>query len=160
MNLSRRGLLIGGGLLVAAPTIVRAASLMPIRGERLIVNDPPSLILPHNGRYILQGTKPVPCPDLLTWGRWLERFERHVGETFLSDGTRVSTVFLGLDHSFSRYEDGPHEPVLFETMVFGGPNNEEMYRYSTWEEAEVGHREMVAREQRRSITLIKKEDKP
>lgn len=52
----------------------------------------------------------------------------------------VSTVFLGLDH---QYGDGP--PLLFETMVFGGPLDHEMNRYSTWNEAEKGHQEMVER---------------
>lgn len=51
----------------------------------------------------------------------------------------VSTVFLGLDHSFG---EGP--PVLFETMVFGGKHNEEQWRYCTWDQAEVGHRQVVA----------------
>jgi hypothetical protein len=51
----------------------------------------------------------------------------------------VSTVFLGLDHSFG---GGP--PVLFETMVFGMPDGSEYQdRYHTWQEAEAGHREVV-----------------
>jgi hypothetical protein len=52
---------------------------------------------------------------------------------------RVSTVFLGIDHAW----EGP--PLLFETMVFGGPLDEEMERYSTWEEAERGHAVMARR---------------
>jgi hypothetical protein len=62
------------------------------------------------------------------------------------DGTGevvVSTVFLGLDHNFSMV--GP--PLLFETMVFGGPLNGECRRYATWVEAEAGHREVVAQAQ-------------
>ena len=51
-------------------------------------------------------------------------------------------VFLGLDHSFG---SGP--PLLFETMVFGGPLDEEMDRYTTWDEAEAGHKAMVKRVQ-------------
>jgi hypothetical protein len=47
---------------------------------------------------------------------------------------RVSTVFLGLDH---RWGDGP--PLLFETMVFGGPLNGNQERYSTWDAAAEGH---------------------
>lgn len=38
MSLSRRGLLTGLGAIIAAPAIVRAASLMPVRG---IVMDVP-----------------------------------------------------------------------------------------------------------------------
>ena len=51
----------------------------------------------------------------------------------------VSTVFLGIDHSF----DSDSEPILFETLVFGGDLDGEMQRYSTWKEAVKGHAEMV-----------------
>lgn len=47
----------------------------------------------------------------------------------------VSTVFLGCDHNWSG--EGP--PVLFETMVFGGPLDEEQVRYCTLAEARAGH---------------------
>lgn len=55
-------------------------------------------------------------------------------------GAYVSTVFLGLDHRF-----GQGEPLVFETMVFGGPLDQEQERYSTWDEAEAGHKAMVER---------------
>jgi len=51
------------------------------------------------------------------------------------DGVSVSTVFLGLDHSWG---DGP--PMLFETMIFGGEHDEDQWRYSTWGEAVAGHK--------------------
>jgi hypothetical protein len=52
----------------------------------------------------------------------------------------VSTVYLGLDHSFM---GGP--PMIFESMVFGpGASNDwDMRRYSTEEQAIKGHWEMV-----------------
>ena len=49
--------------------------------------------------------------------------------------SRVSTVFLCLDHRFDRR--GP--PIVFETMVFGGPMDSEQWRYCTLDEAKVGH---------------------
>lgn len=52
----------------------------------------------------------------------------------------VSTVFLGVDY---RMGNGPTQ--LFETMVFNGPLDREQARYSTWDEAEAGHRAMVER---------------
>lgn len=58
------------------------------------------------------------------------------------DGYRVSTVWLGIDHRFS--DKGL--PLLFETMVFHGDNyGNELYidRYSTWAEAEEGHKTAV-----------------
>jgi hypothetical protein len=51
----------------------------------------------------------------------------------------VSTVFLGIDHSFS--DDGP--PIIFETMIFGGPFDEYQWRYATWDEAAAGHKRLV-----------------
>lgn len=52
----------------------------------------------------------------------------------------VSTVFLGLDHNLM----GRGPPLVFETMVFGPYGGDEQWRYSTWEEAEAGHAEVVA----------------
>jgi hypothetical protein len=52
----------------------------------------------------------------------------------------VSTVFTGLDH---QWRDG--DPLLFETMIFGGPLDQEQDRYSTWEQAERGHADAVTR---------------
>jgi len=91
------------------------------------------------GRYVLDvdGRTPVEEPDLLAWGRWMETADRHVRETMQGDN-RVSTVFLGLDHQF-----GEGRPILFETMVFGGPHDGEQDRYSTWVEAAVGHERWV-----------------
>ena len=50
----------------------------------------------------------------------------------------VSTVFLPFDHSFS--DDG--NPILFETLVFGGEHDGYMLRYHTYEEAIRGHDEV------------------
>jgi hypothetical protein len=85
--------------------------------------------------YILDGKKAVPT-DLMTWGRWLEtvREGRVVARTGDRSLVQVSTVFLGLDHSFG---DGP--PMIFETMIFGGEHDQWQERCSTWEEAEAMH---------------------
>jgi len=83
--------------------------------------------------YILKGKKAVACDDLMTWAKWIETADRHVAEDTVR-GVRVSTVFLGIDL---------REPLLFETMIFEGPLDQEMDRYSTWEEAEVGHKAMI-----------------
>lgn len=69
------------------------------------------------------------------------RQDRVVAKTTLPNGKFVSTVFLTIDHQFG---EGP--PLLFETMLFpadGSLIEEEMDRYSTWEEATQGHRDMV-----------------
>jgi hypothetical protein len=89
--------------------------------------------------YILVDRLPV-AVDLLTWARWFEgNLEtRRIGDTKIGK-TRVSTVFLGLDHN---YWGG--DPLLFETMVFGGPLDSEMSRCATYAEAERQHAEAVA----------------
>lgn len=61
----------------------------------------------------------------------------------LPDGKFVSTVWLGLDYS---YFGEAHGPLIFETMVFpkrGEFGELDMDRYSTEEEALIGHAEMV-----------------
>jgi len=79
-------------------------------------------------------------PDLLKWAQWLETADRHVGKTKIGDA-EVSTVFLFIDHNFS----GEGSPILFETMVFGGPLGMEQERYETRAQAEAGHRMWVER---------------
>lgn len=91
-------------------------------------------------KYVLDGAgEPVEEPDALKWGNWFEDADRHVGCTPIGD-VKVSTVFLGLDHAFT---GGP--PVLWETMVFGGPLDGEQDRYTSRADAEHGHTEMVKR---------------
>ena len=100
------------------------------------------------GRYILDGHAPVAEPDLTKCAEWFETAKRTVANdtaTVTLSGknvgeVKVSTIFLGLDHSFG----GPR-PLLFETMVFGGPLDQECKRYSTWDEAVKGHELMKGR---------------
>jgi hypothetical protein len=88
--------------------------------------------------YILEGKTPVVEPDLLKWAEWFEKNDRYVEHTVLPGGVEVSTIFLGLDYSF-----GGGEPLLFETMIFGGDHNRYQRRYATWKQAEAGHQEAI-----------------
>lgn len=91
-----------------------------------------------HGRYILQDREPVECEDLHEWGAWISKVEnKRVLSTEIGD-VRVSTVFLGLDHSF-----GEGAPVLFETMIFGGEHDQYQDRYCSYDEAEKGHQEAI-----------------
>ena len=92
-----------------------------------------------SNKYILKGHKPVLCNDLMKWAEWYEKADRRVAKTTLSNGVEISTVFLGLDHSFSNKS----KPVLFETMIFGGKLDQGMERYSSWKSAENGHKQWV-----------------
>jgi hypothetical protein len=58
------------------------------------------------------------------------------------DTVRVSTVFLmGINHRWIDRTD----PLLFETMVFGGTMDQAQWRYSTWDQAEIGHQGVIER---------------
>ena len=76
--------------------------------------------------------------ELMEWARKFETRtdpdgEWRVGEDEIGE-VSVSTVWLGLDHSFG---NGP--PLIFETMIFGGEHDGEEWRYSTKEQALLGH---------------------
>lgn len=95
-------------------------------------------------KYILdENGNPVRCDELYTWGRWIENHSaRRVSlERFgIVRKSEVSTVFLGLDHRFG--DEGP--PILWETMVFGGPLDQERDRCSgSREQALAMHAQMV-----------------
>lgn len=92
-------------------------------------------------KYILEGKTPKKV-DLMTWAKWFETADRHVAQDFVGD-VKVSTVFLGIDHNM--LPGVGLSPTLFETMVFDGPLDGEMWRYCTWGEAEAGHKDMVER---------------
>lgn len=112
------------------------------------------------GWYILdERRQPKPVEDIKEWADWFETADRRVMSTRI--GCLVlSTIFLGLDHSFG---DGP--PILFESMIFfhdprrrgrrpslrwppstwrksknmGRSSFDFQRRYSTWNEALAGH---------------------
>lgn len=87
--------------------------------------------------YILEG-KVIKEATLMEWAQWMETpGVRRVDKTTYGD-VEVSTVFLGLDHRF--VDEG--EPILFETMIFGGELDEETDRCCTYAEAETMHKQM------------------
>jgi hypothetical protein len=104
--------------------------------------------------YKLIGKIPTPCFDPQEWARWFENSlpERVVAKTTVGP-VEVSTVFIGLDHSF-----GDNKPRLFETMCFGAEDymikfgkHKRLFRseldyqerYETWDEAEKGHQRAI-----------------
>ena len=79
----------------------------------------------------------------ISMDEWATRLsqEKRIAETTLPDGKLVSTVWLGLNH---RFGEGP--PLIFETMVFASKEDFadlECERYTTEEEAIVGHQRIV-----------------
>lgn len=66
----------------------------------------------------------------------------------LPDGRQVSTVWLGIDHSFGR-----GEMEIFETMVFApGFDPIDCRRYATEVAATLGHAEVLAEQLGRPLT--------
>jgi hypothetical protein len=64
---------------------------------------------------------PVACEDLLDWAAWFAV-------------SHEERVFLSIDHGF---HDG--DPVLWETLMFGGEYDLACDRYRSREDALVGH---------------------
>jgi len=81
-------------------------------------------------------------PDLTTWAKWYEASKdlRRVDRTNVTDDVEVSTVFLAVDHNHW----GGGQPILFETMIFGGEYDQHQWRYSTKVQAQAGHDQIVA----------------
>ncbi len=85
--------------------------------------------------YILDTEQNAIPVDITTWARWMQSADRVIQSSYVGD-VHISTVFLAYDHAFNRTS----EPVLFETMLFGGNHDQELFdRYSTYAEAEQGH---------------------
>ncbi len=62
---------------------------------------------------------------------------RTIGDDSL-EGQHISTVWRGLDRQVG---EGP--PLIFETMIFGGPHNGYCEHYPTEREALTGHQRTV-----------------
>jgi hypothetical protein len=83
--------------------------------------------------------------------KWIEEnpTKKQIGFDILEDENSneisVSTVFLGLDRSWNN-----KGLILWETMIFGGINDQYQERYNSYEDALEGHQ--------RAIDLIKKEN--
>jgi len=97
-------------------------------------------ILDHNG-------EPLEEPDVVKWGRWFESNNRTLALD-TRKGVQVSTVFLGIDHNFNE-----GEPILWETMIFGGTHDQYQARYATREEALAGHKRALAMVERANETI-------
>lgn len=98
-----------------------------------------------NKHWILENDK-LKEVDLITWATWLEnRDGKSIGRITKQtkiDKITISTVFLGLDHSFGFGK----KPVLWETMIFGSKLKaltEYQVRYSSLEDAKAGHEDAV-----------------
>ena len=86
--------------------------------------------------YKLDGKTPVPCTIDETFKTSID--DRRVALTWINE-VKISTVFLGVDHSFHEGDDA----ILFETMVFNRGDGGECKRAKTWLDAQTNHIDMV-----------------
>lgn len=95
------------------------------------------------GTYKLDENKnAIPC-STEEWARQIEGMKKnktkHIADETIED-KRISTIWLGLDHQWMPRG----RPLIYETMVFD-KDARDIYceRYSTWQEAEIGHKKAV-----------------
>lgn len=102
---------------------------------------------PRHTYYTLdENGEPVPCADGLAWDQWFQRTKATRERVVAQDADEatasgrepevlVSTVFLAIDHNFW----GTGLPVLWETMILGGPHDGYQRRYTSRAAALRGH---------------------
>lgn len=84
--------------------------------------------------FILDKDKNVISATLEEWAAFFEDFDNKRIVSTEIGGVRVSTVFLGLDAG-----NRGGAPLVFETMIFGGPCDELCWRYSEYHSALMDH---------------------
>lgn len=84
--------------------------------------------------------------EIIASEEWIALYQvpsyKRIANTELDDGKVISTMWIGLNHSFS----DKSKPLIFETMVFSSSENwgdMDCNRYSTLDDAIKGHEAMV-----------------
>lgn len=90
--------------------------------------------------YILQNREVVPA-TLKEWVKWFHENHIQVNFSELPGNIRISTTFIGLSSDFGCF--GSTVPLVFETMIFGGPYHLTRWCYCTYAQAEEGHKKAV-----------------
>ena len=88
-----------------------------------------------------ENNNPIKAESSRDYFNWV--FENEVKRIVMQqqiDEVRISTVFLGLDHSFPRDDT---KPLLWETMIFGGEHDQYQERYYSFDDALDGHFEAL-----------------
>lgn len=88
--------------------------------------------------YILVNKVPVKIEDTMEWCKWILANDenRYIAKDIVCD-CRIITFFFGMITESL--------PKLFHITVIGGVLAGENETYSTWQEAEAGHKRMVER---------------
>ena len=99
---------------------------------------PPAIRVAEPKTYVLDNKgSPVYEPDMAKFGQFLVSEAKIVKQDTLPDGTFVSTVFMGVDYR--------SPPRLWETIIFGGPEDGYEKRYTNRAAAVRGHAAALAR---------------
>ena len=80
-----------------------------------------------NNYFILNDDHTLKEVKVEEWASYFQNADRAVQRTKVTDKISVSTVFLGLPDQ------------LFETMIFGGAEDQYQAHHDTWDEAVAGH---------------------
>lgn len=89
--------------------------------------------------YRLVERRPVRC-TLAEYARAMQDENQRVLAQDQVGGLRISTIFTGIDRNFGR-----GAPILFETVVFGLPDDvHPQWQHSTWDEAMAHHLQLTA----------------
>ena len=106
-----------------------------IEGEGWVMEDEYEDRELFNGdHYILGGRVPILCEDMNAWALWMAAANRVLAATTIGDH-RVQTVFRGVD---AAVDEGP--ALLYRTTVSGTAYGSVIDNYSTWADAEKGHK--------------------
>lgn len=102
----------------------------------------------YHSFYILDEDKNTVPADYDSWIEWMRQADRLVARTVIvtvwcgyPEEIIVSTAFLGVNHATPWDSDAQ----VFETLVMDKDDYSgvDMDRYSTWADAEAGHKRMV-----------------
>jgi hypothetical protein len=93
-------------------------------------------------KYVLDGHIPKRELDLMAWARWYETSdpERTVAYERMPNDVQVNTLFVSVEPVGTNPAE---EPLLFQTVVYGGLWNFWGKNVATWEEAEQLHAAVV-----------------
>jgi hypothetical protein len=87
--------------------------------------------------YYLDGKRIIKAANLDVW---LANIDMTQVGLYNSGVSLVSTIFTGIDTNQSVLK--PENPMLFETLIIGGPRDGERTLSDTWENAEITHKKV------------------
>ena len=87
--------------------------------------------------YKLEGQTPIAVESFMEWSLWLMSAQTTVMINEVKNSI-VSTRFVGIDLNPGSC-NSESKPMVFETLVMGGPLDGKRNFYPTWDEAIQGH---------------------